>query len=195
MAEGSVACCGEVSGDVEPPVPSSMRATIVLMATVFPSSTRTSCRRPAPGEGISVSTLSVEISKSGSSRSTCSPGFFSHFVSVPSTMLSPIWGITTSVISVLAFQAGEGGLHHLAIEYAAEMDGQTTGNFFKCRAGSACRHRRYRLGEPAGHDVLEVAEIGRDVEGKPVRGNPAADVNADGGNLPLTHPHSGQLRD
>ena len=45
-----------------------------------------------------MSTLSVEISNSGSSRSILSPSFFSHLVSVPSTMLSPIWGITTSVI-------------------------------------------------------------------------------------------------
>jgi hypothetical protein len=66
--------------------------------TVWPSCTITSARVPAAGEGISVSTLSVDISNSGSSRSTLSPGFFSHFVSVPSTMLSPIWGIRTSVI-------------------------------------------------------------------------------------------------
>src|SRR5438876_11238529 len=51
---------------------------------------------PAEGEGISASTLSVEISKSGSSRSTLSPGFLNHLVIVPSKMLSPIWGITMS---------------------------------------------------------------------------------------------------
>src|SRR5437016_135313 len=51
---------------------------------------------PAEGEGISASTLSVEISNSGSSRSTLSPGFLSHLVMVPSKMLSPIWGITIS---------------------------------------------------------------------------------------------------
>jgi hypothetical protein len=51
---------------------------------------------PAEGDGISASTLSVEISKSGSSRSTLSPGFLSHLVMVPSKMLSPIWGITIS---------------------------------------------------------------------------------------------------
>src|ERR1700722_20918173 len=52
---------------------------------------------PAAGEGISASTLSVEISKSGSSRWTVSPGFLSHLVMVPSVMDSPIWGMTTSV--------------------------------------------------------------------------------------------------
>src|SRR5512147_1762985 len=43
---------------------SSIRATTVLMATVLPSSTMTSARTPADGAGISVSTLSVEISNS-----------------------------------------------------------------------------------------------------------------------------------
>ena len=80
------------------PALSSIRPTTVLMPTVFPSSTSTSASVPAAGDGISVSTLSVEISNSGSSRSTLSPGFLSHLVKVPSTMLSPIWGITTSVI-------------------------------------------------------------------------------------------------
>src|SRR5207247_5329785 len=80
--------------------PSEILATTVLIPTVLPSSTSTSDSVPAAGDGISVSTLSVDISKRGSSRSTCSPGFFSHFVNVPSTMLSPIWGITTSVMKL-----------------------------------------------------------------------------------------------
>ena len=77
---------------------SSIRATTVLMATVLPSSTRISATEPAAGAGISVSTLSVEISNSASSFSIRSPGFLSHLVSVPSTMLSPICGITTSIM-------------------------------------------------------------------------------------------------
>src|SRR3954462_12996167 len=51
---------------------------------------------PFDGDGISASTLSVEISKIGSSRFTWSPTFFSHFDSVPSAIDSPIWGMTTS---------------------------------------------------------------------------------------------------
>src|ERR1700686_692918 len=66
------------------------------MGTLLPSPTLISFSTPAGGEGISASTLSVEISKSGSSRSTLSPGFLSHLVIVPSKMLSPIWGITMS---------------------------------------------------------------------------------------------------
>src|SRR5690242_19617795 len=94
--------CGAAAGagvDAAAPL-SSILPTTVLIATVLPSSTNTCDNTPAAGDGISVSTLSVEISNKGSSRSTCSPGFFSHFVSVPSTILSPIWGITTSIMKL-----------------------------------------------------------------------------------------------
>jgi hypothetical protein len=76
---------------------SPITATTVLIATVCPSGTRISVRVPATGEGISASTLSVEISKIGSSRFTVSPTFFIHFVMVPSAIDSPIWGMMTSV--------------------------------------------------------------------------------------------------
>ena len=63
----------------EPAVPEVARspcapitATTLLTGTVSPSCTRISSSTPAPGDGISASTLSVEISKSGSSRSTAS---------------------------------------------------------------------------------------------------------------------------
>ena len=54
------------------------------------------------GAGISVSTLSVETSSSGSSAVTCSPSFFSQRVTVPSVTLSPSCGISTETdMSVL----------------------------------------------------------------------------------------------
>src|SRR3954447_8305938 len=68
-----------------------------LTETVCPSWARISVSVPAAGAGISASTLSVEISSSGSSRSTLSPGFFSHLTTVPSAIDSPICGMTTSV--------------------------------------------------------------------------------------------------
>jgi hypothetical protein len=52
---------------------------------------------PASGEGISASTLSVVISKMGSSRSTASPTFFSQRTMVPSATDSPIWGMMMSI--------------------------------------------------------------------------------------------------
>ena len=75
----------------------SMRATTVMTPTVFPSPTMISASTPAVGDGISASTLSVEISKIGSSRFTSSPTFFSQRETVPSAMDSPIWGIKTSI--------------------------------------------------------------------------------------------------
>src|SRR5208337_1864801 len=50
----------------------SITATIVWIGTVCPSGTLISFSTPAEGEGISASTLSVDISNSGSSRSTLS---------------------------------------------------------------------------------------------------------------------------
>jgi hypothetical protein len=75
-----------------------MTPTTVLIGTVAPASARISLSTPEAGAGISASTLSVEISKSGSSRSTLSPTLLSHLVMVPSAMDSPIWGMMTSVI-------------------------------------------------------------------------------------------------
>src|SRR5262249_162115 len=66
-------------------------------ATVWPSLTLISRSVPATGEGISASTLSVEISKIGSSRLTVSPTFFSHFVMVPSAIDSPLFGLITLI--------------------------------------------------------------------------------------------------
>ena len=50
---------------------------------------------PATGDGISVSTLSVETSSNGSSTSTRSPTFLSQRVTVPSVTLSPSAGRLT----------------------------------------------------------------------------------------------------
>jgi hypothetical protein len=57
--------------------------------TVSPSFALISVNTPATGDGTSVSTLSVETSKSGSSAATVSPTFLNHFVMVPSVTVSP----------------------------------------------------------------------------------------------------------
>ena len=54
-------------------------------------------RVPATGDGISVSTLSVETSRSASSIATESPTFFNQRVTVPSLTLSPSAGIVITV--------------------------------------------------------------------------------------------------
>ena len=76
--------------------PSPMTASFTPTSTVSPSGTRISVRTPAAGEGTSESTLSVETSKSGSSRSTASPTAFIQRVIVPSVTVSPSCGIITS---------------------------------------------------------------------------------------------------
>jgi hypothetical protein len=100
---------GTAAGGVAEAVsPSPMTPTTVLMGTVDPGSTRISLSTPEAGAGISASTLSVEISKRGSSRCTRSPTFFIHLVIVPSAIDSPICGMMTSVIRAIP-RAGGGG--------------------------------------------------------------------------------------
>jgi hypothetical protein len=74
-----------------------MTASTVPTSTVSPSATKICVTTPSAGLGTSVSTLSVEISSSGSSRPMASPTSLSHLVIVPSETETPIWGITTSV--------------------------------------------------------------------------------------------------
>src|SRR5580698_3773742 len=94
-AFGAAGVTAGAGAAVEPD--SAITPTTVLIWTVVPSGILISERTPAAGDGISASTLSVEISKSGSSRWTVSPGFLSHLVIVPSKIDSPIWGMITSV--------------------------------------------------------------------------------------------------
>ncbi len=78
-----------------PPEPSPMTARSAPTGTVSSSPTRISCRVPATGDGISVSTLSVETSSNGSSTSMVSPTLFSQRVTVPSVTDSPRAGMVT----------------------------------------------------------------------------------------------------
>src|SRR5215475_3252781 len=107
------AAAGAGAGALAAEPAASITPTTVWIGTVCPSLTLISFSTPADGDGISASTLSVEISKSGSSRSTLSPGFFSHLVMVPSKMLSPIWGITTS--AAIAFLPCTSNLQEISI--------------------------------------------------------------------------------
>src|ERR1700730_4220875 len=69
MAAAGAGAAGEAAaGTADFPATPPMTATTVLMVTVEPSGTLISESTPATGDGISASTLSVEISKIGSSR-------------------------------------------------------------------------------------------------------------------------------
>jgi len=93
---GAGASGAEAGGATSVPA-GAIRAMTVPTSTVSPSWTRICATTPSAGLGTSVSTLSVEISSSGSSRPIASPTCLSHFVTVPSDTDTPIWGITTSV--------------------------------------------------------------------------------------------------
>ena len=58
-----------------------------------------SSNTPETGDGISVSTLSVETSSNGSSALMVSPTCLSQRVTVPSVTLSPSWGMDTVVVT------------------------------------------------------------------------------------------------
>ena len=86
----------------EPPVPGAIRHSTEPTGIVWSASTRISAIVPATGEGTSASTLSVEISTSGSSTATESPTFTRHSSTVPSATESPISGNVTSTGSAEA---------------------------------------------------------------------------------------------
>ena len=104
-ADSSAACCVAGSGGSStgsPPPSGEMTASFVPTSTVSPSGTRICVRTPLAGLGTSVSTLSVEISRSDSSAAISSPSAFSHFVIVPSETETPICGMTTSTAVCVA---------------------------------------------------------------------------------------------
>ena len=73
------------------------------------TATSIASRVPATGEGISVSTLSVETSRSASSTATESPTFFNQRVTVPSLTDSPSAGIVMTVPALLDAAGAVGG--------------------------------------------------------------------------------------
>src|SRR6202521_2711059 len=129
------------------------------MGTVCPSVTLISFNTPAAGAGSSASTLSVEISNSGSSRSMWSPGFFSHLVMVPSKMLSPIWGMMTSTAIALPLPTTSVQTRRAVIPPLVSGQLPRGGNhlghirqkmFFERRR---VRHRRVERGDPPDGSV------------------------------------------
>ena len=79
-------------------------------ATVVSTATSMANKTPATGDGISVSTLSVETSRSASSTATASPMFLSQRVTVPSLTDSPSAGMEITVpLPLAATGAATGG--------------------------------------------------------------------------------------
>ena len=103
-AAGAGVSTGAPTSDSSP-----IKANSAPTSTTSSSWAANESRIPVTGEGISVSTLSVEISTSGSSALTWSPTLFNQRVIVPSVTLSPSCGILTEtdigapINSALAF--------------------------------------------------------------------------------------------
>ena len=94
-AAGAGAAGDDAAGVAGASFAAPMIATTPPTATVLSVAATISISTPAAGDGISVSTLSVETSSNGSSTATVSPTFFSQRVTVPSVTLSPSAGIVT----------------------------------------------------------------------------------------------------
>ena len=80
------------------PLDSAIIANSAPTATVESTCTTIFCNTPATGDGISVSTLSVETSSNGSSTAIWSPSFFNQRVTVPSVTDSPSAGMVTEKV-------------------------------------------------------------------------------------------------
>src|SRR5438552_18785744 len=103
-------------------------------------------------------------------------------------MLSPIWGITTSVINEFSGLAraigplifaraefprtGDGNGHHLAIKHTPEMMDKPLHYIFARRSATECGHGCHRLHQSAGHDVLKITQVGGYVQREAMRGHP-----------------------
>ena len=114
-----------------------MLARRVPTATVESTGTSIERRTPAAGDGISVSTLSVETSSSASSTATESPTFFNQRVTVPSVTLSPNAGITTGVAFPLGCGTGAGAAGAAAIGAGAAGAGVAATGAAATGAGAA----------------------------------------------------------
>ena len=98
---------GAVGADAAPALPITARRAPT--GTVVSTGTSIEIIVPATGDGISVSTLSVETSSNASSTATLSPTLFNQRVTVPSLTLSPSAGIVIIVPALLAAGAGVTG--------------------------------------------------------------------------------------
>ena len=119
---------------------SSITASSAPTSTVTSSRTLMATTTPPAGAGISVSTLSVLTSKSGSSASTRSPSFLSHRVTVPSETLSPRRGIVTDTDIAGAPSVGRLG----PLVRSAGLPGFSRGSAAACRPGPDEPRRRLR---------------------------------------------------
>src|SRR5438445_705371 len=146
----------------------SITASTVPTGTVLPASTRITLSTPLATAGISVVTLSVSTSKSGSSARTTSPTFLYQLATVPSVTVSPSCGMITSIASAFGQQlrASE-RLEVLALGHLALVGEQ---------ALVLEEHHRIGIADRRGEQPLRVGRIGR-----------RDDLEAGNGHRPVLH--------
>src|SRR5450756_1197280 len=133
-AEGGAIGAGALA---ETGAPVRITARAAPTGTVSSSATRISCSTPAIGDGISVSTLSVEISSRGSSSATLSPTCLSHRVTIPSVTDSPSAGITTRSLGPTASVSTAGASTAGASTAGASTAGASTAGASTAGASTA----------------------------------------------------------
>src|SRR5580693_4276210 len=79
----------------------TIQAIVRPTGTSAPGWTFTPARTPSPGDSISITALSVSISRSASPLATESPSFFSHEMSLPVSWAISSAGITTLIAIIL----------------------------------------------------------------------------------------------
>ena len=113
-----------------------MTARRAPTGTVVSTGTSIEIIVPATGEGISVSTLSVDTSSKASSTATLSPTPFNQRVTVPSLTLSPSAGIVIIVPALLVAGAVAAGVTGAETTGAAATGGGVTGAVATGAAGA-----------------------------------------------------------
>ena len=88
---------------------------------------------------------------------------------------------------------------HLAVEDTAKVGGDAVRGLLE-RGGRGLEGLEFErgdgaVGDAAGDDPVEVADVGGDVEGEAVRGDRLGDVDADGGDLFLVYAAAGESPD
>jgi hypothetical protein len=175
--------------DAEPPMTASGAPTSAVSSSRRGSAVSTR----HTGEGISVSTLSVETSSSGSSTATSSPTFLSQRVTVPSVTDSPSAGMTDR-LATAAWMAG-GSLRDARAGSArpSHARGRAAGVGASGRVGAGSQPGLARLlggaaaprGQHPTRPVTDDGQVGADLGGLVLlgRGSPPAACRRRGGDL------------
>src|SRR5438552_12192710 len=118
--------------------------------TVLPADTRILRSTPAPNASISTSALSVSTSARMSPLCTRSPSFLSHLMTLPLSICSDSFGITTLVTAMSAAPVG-------VADTPDRVRDLLFGRRLRALEVARVRHRRLRAGD-AQHGRIEVIE-------------------------------------